>query len=214
MATRKRLPRSERRRVIEDAASALIAERGYAATRLEDIAAAAGVTKQLLYRHFPSKKALHMALLTRHRDELLAGLAAGMGAHGPLAERLPRVMDEWFGYIEEHPYAAAMLFRDTTGDPEVQAFYRELQASARAANVALLRSEPELDIPEERLEALAEFFRAANTGLAMWRAENPDLPRAVVVSIAVETMLGGLGLGFTDHEVAPSPATSRLSGCE
>ena len=207
---RKRLPRSQRRRVIEDAASALIAEHGYAATRLEDIAAAAGVTKQLLYQHFPSKKALHMALLTRHRDELLAGLASGMGLDGPLAERLPRVMDDWFGYVEEHPYAAAMLFRDTTGDPEVQAIYRELQASARAANVALLRTEPELEIPEERLEPLAEFFRAANTGLAMWRAENPDVPRSVVVNIAVETMLGGLGLGSTDHAATRSPAASGL----
>lgn len=188
--------------MIEDAASALIAEHGYAATRLEDIAAAAGVTKQLLYRHFPSKKALHMALLRRHRDELPAGLASEMSTGGPLAERLPRVMDQWFRDVEEHPYAAAMLFRDTTGDPELQSFYRELQASARAANVALLRSEPELDIPENRLEPLAEFFRAANTGLAMWRADNPEVPRAVVVSIAVATILGGLGLGSTDHEVA------------
>jgi AcrR family transcriptional regulator len=217
MATKpkKRLPRSERRRVIEDAASALIAERGYAATRLEDVAAAAGVTKQLLYRHFPSKKALHMALLSRHRDELLAGLGSGMSTGGPLAERLPRVMDEWFRYIEEHPYAAVMLFRDTTGDPELQGFYRELQASARAANVALLRSEPELDIPEDRLEPVAEFFRAANTGLAMWRADNPTVPRALVVSVAVATMLGGLGLGSTDHDdVERRPATGRLSPCE
>jgi AcrR family transcriptional regulator len=203
MATkpRRRLPRSERRRVIEDAAAALFAEHGYAATRLEDVAAAAGVTRQLLYRHFPSKKALHMALLTRHRDELLAGLASEMSTGGPLAERLPRVMDQWFRYVEERPYAAAMLFRDTTGDPELQSFYRELQASARAANVALLRSEPELDIPESRIEALAEFFRAANTGLAMWRADNPHVPRQVVVSVAVATMLGGLGLRSTDPEL-------------
>jgi AcrR family transcriptional regulator len=191
---KRRLPRSERRRVIEDAASRLIAERGYAEARLEDIAAAAGVTKQLLYRHFPSKKELHMALLARHRDELLSELASGMSTGGPLTERLPQVMDRWFRYVEEHPYAAAMLFRDTTGDPDIQAVYRELQASARRANVTLLRSEPELDIPEERIEALAEFFRAANTGLAIWRAENPHVPRSVVVSIAVETMVGGLGL--------------------
>jgi AcrR family transcriptional regulator len=196
MATkpRKRLRRGERRRVIEAAAAALFAEHGYAATRLEDIAAAAGVSKQLLYRHFPSKKALHMALLTRHRDELLAGLASDMDTGGPLAERLPRVMDRWFRYVEDHPYAAAMLFRDTTGDPELQRFYRELQASARAANVALLRAEPELDIPESRIEPLAEFFRAANTGLAMWRADNPGVRRAVVVGVAVESMLGALGV--------------------
>jgi AcrR family transcriptional regulator len=190
---RRRLKKGKRREVIEEAASALFAERGYAGARLEDIAAAAGVTRQLLYQHFPSKKALHMALLARHRDELLAGLAQDMSMPGPLAERLPVVLDRWFAYVDEHPYALAMLFRDTTGDPEVQAFYRELQASARAANVALIRAEPELDIPEDQLEPLAEFARAATTGLALWWAEHRDVPRATVVAVAAGALARGLG---------------------
>ncbi len=123
---RRRLPKAERRRVIEDAASALFAERGYAGTRLEDIATAAGVTKQLVYQHFRSKKELHMALLAKHRDGLLERLAAGMSGAGPLAERIPLVADRWFAYVEENPYASAMLFRDTTGDPEVETIRREV----------------------------------------------------------------------------------------
>jgi AcrR family transcriptional regulator len=189
---RRRLRKAERREVIEEAASALFAEHGYAGTRLEDIAAAAGVTKQLLYQHFPSKKALHMALLAKHRDELLTGLAEGMTTPGPLAERLPYVLDRWFAYIEEHPYALAMLFRDTTGDPEVQAFYRELQASARRANVSLLRSEPELELPEEQLEPIAEFARSATTGLALWWAEHREVPRATLVDVAAGMLVRGL----------------------
>lgn len=196
---RRRLKKAQRRKVIEEAASALFAEHGYSGTRLEDIAAVAGVTKQLLYQHFPSKKALHMALLAKHRDELLAGLAQDMATPGPLAKRLPHVLDRWFAYVEDHPYALAMLFRDTTGDPEVQALYRELQASARAANMALIRAEPELDIPEDQIEPLAEFARAASTGLAMWWAEHRDVPRATVVAVAAEMLVGGLGLKATPH---------------
>ena len=128
---RRRLKKPERRALIEDAASRLFAEHGYAETRLEDIAAAAGVTKQLLYQHFPSKKALHLALLAKHRDEILERLTESMSTPGPLAERLPRVLDDWFAYVEEHPYASALLFRDTTGDPDVQAFYRDNHAAAR-----------------------------------------------------------------------------------
>jgi AcrR family transcriptional regulator len=192
---RRRLQKPERRRVIEEAASALFADRGYAGTRLEDIAAAAGVTKQLLYQHFSSKKELHMALLAKHRDGLLGRLAAGMSGPAPLAERIPRVTDDWFAYVEENPYASAMLFRDTTGDPELQAFYRELQASARAANVALIRAEPELDVPEERVEPLAEFIRSSITGLALWWADHPEVPRATVVGVAVDALTNGLGLG-------------------
>jgi AcrR family transcriptional regulator len=199
---RRRLKRGQRRELIENAASALFAVHGYAGTRLEDIAAAAGVTKQLLYQHFPSKKALHMALLAKHRDELLAGLARDMATRGPLVERLPRVLDRWYAYVEEHPYALAMLFRDTTGDPEVQAFYRHLQASARRANVALIRAEPELEVAEDRNELIAEFARSATTGLALWWAEHPEVPRATVVDVAANMLLHGLGLTPSEREEA------------
>jgi AcrR family transcriptional regulator len=197
---RRRLPKAERRRVIEEAASRLFAEHGYAETRLEDIAAAAGVTKQLLYQHFPSKKALHLALLARHRDEILGRLSESMGTPGPLAERLPRVLDDWFGYVEEHPYASALLFRDTTGDPEVQAFYRQNHATARAANVALLRAEPELEIPEDRLEPLAELMRSATTGLAVWWGEHPEVPRATIVEVTAGLLARGLGLAEAGNQ--------------
>jgi AcrR family transcriptional regulator len=192
--TKRRLPKPERRLLIEEAATALFAERGYAGTTLEEIAARAGVTKPLLYQHFPSKKELHFALLAQHRDALLGRLAEGMSRPGPLAERIPRVTDDWFAYVEENPYAWAMLFRDTTGDPEVQAFYGELRASARAANVALIRGERELEVPDDRVEPLAEFIRSALTGVALWWAENPGVPRATIVDVVVGTLMNGLGL--------------------
>jgi AcrR family transcriptional regulator len=194
-APRRRLPKPERRRLIEEAAAELFARHGYAETRLEDIAAAAGVTKQLLYQHFASKKELHLALLAKHRDQILARLTESAGAPGSLAERLPRVLDDWFAYVEENPYASTLLFGDTTGDPEVQAFYRSNHAAARAANVALLRAEPELQIPEERLEPLAELMRSATTGLALWWGEHPEVPRELIVDVTVDLLLRGLGLG-------------------
>jgi AcrR family transcriptional regulator len=196
---RRRLPKAERRQVIEDAASRLFAEHGYAETRLDDIAAAAGVTKQLLYQHFPSKKALHLALLAKHRDEILGRLTDSMSTPGRLAERLPRVLDDWFAYVEENPYASALLFRDTTGDPEVQAFYRDNHAAARAANVALLRAEPELQIPEDRLEPLAELMRSASTGLAVWWGDHPKVPRATIVDVTVDLLSHGLRLAKTGN---------------
>jgi AcrR family transcriptional regulator len=196
---RRRLPKAERRQVIEEAASRLFAEHGYAETRLDDIAAAAGVTKQLLYQHFPSKKALHLALLAKHRDEILGRLTDSMSTPGRLAERLPRVLDDWFAYVEENPYASALLFRDTTGDPEVQAFYRDNHAAARAANVALLRAEPELQIPEDRLEPLAELMRSATTGLAVWWGDHPKVPRATIVDVTVDLLSHGLRLAKTGN---------------
>lgn len=181
---RKRLPREQRRAVIEDAAAGLFAERGYAATRLQDVATAAGVTKQLLARHFATKRELHLALLVKHRDELVARIGAGMASPVPLAERIRRTTDAWFAYVEDHPYAARLLFKDTTGDPTVAAFHTELQASAREATAAALRATPELEIPEEHVEVVSEAIRAATVGIALWWADHPEVSRATTVDVA------------------------------
>ena len=60
----------QRRLLIQREAGRLFARSGYAATTLDDIAAAAGVTKPMVYRHFASKKALYLALLAKHENDL------------------------------------------------------------------------------------------------------------------------------------------------
>src|SRR5947207_2323196 len=104
-----------------------------------------------------------------------------------------------------------MLFRDTTGDPEIQAFHRELQASARNVNIALLRDDPELDVPAEELEPLAEAVRSATTGLAIWWVDHPDVERGVLVAgvervaLGVQAVAGvldeGHGVGGQERDV-------------
>jgi AcrR family transcriptional regulator len=189
---RRRLPKAQRRLVIEEVAAQLFAEHGYAGTRLEDIAAAAGVSKQLLYQHFRSKEELYLALLGRYRDEILGRLGAGLARPAPLAERIAATTDRWFAYIEENPHAAVLLFGGGTGAPEVEAFLRDNHATARALQIALIRTEPAVDLPEEQLEPLAEFYRSAAAGLALWWIEHPEIPRATVVQVVVEAWLARL----------------------
>ncbi len=189
---KRRLSRAARRQIIEEAASRLFAERGYAATTLEDVAGAAGVTKPVLYQHFESKKDLHLTLLAQHRDALLTELAESLAEETPLSERIPRVADAWFSYVDRNRYAWAMLFRDTTGDPEVQAFYREMQGTARSVLVALIEAESDLDIRSDRLEPLAELVRSAMTGLALWWWDQAEVEREVVTAVVVDMLESGL----------------------
>ena len=187
-----KLPWSERRQLIIDAASRLFATRGYANTSIDDVAAQAGVTKPIVHRHFGPKRKLHLAMLALHRDGLLGTLAEAMQAPGTLAERVPRAVEAWFAYVESHPYAGAMLFRDTTGDPEVRHFYEEMQATARSAVAALIKAERDFAVPESMVEPLAELTRAALAGLAIWWSEHPALPRDAIVQVA----LNGIWLGL------------------
>src|SRR5204863_3897180 len=121
---RRRLPVAERRELIVAAAGHLFGEAGYDGTRLDDIAAAAGVTKPVLYRHFDSKRDLYLALLERHREDLPT-FGAAIPADGTPEERLRAVLDFWLDYVEAHVYSWRMLFRDRGGGPDIDSFRAE-----------------------------------------------------------------------------------------
>jgi AcrR family transcriptional regulator len=81
--TRQLLPRRERRAQLLGAAASAFAHAGFAATSMDDVAAAAGVTRLILYRHFASKEDLYRAVLdrvsTRLREEFVAGFEQAGG---------------------------------------------------------------------------------------------------------------------------------------
>lgn len=177
--------------VIEEAAERLFAERGYSATRLEDVAAAAGISKQLLHRHFRSKLDLHLVLLAKHRDGVVAQITAGMVRTGTLDERVRATIDSWLAYVEQHPYAGRLLFRDTTGDPALVEVHRQMQAAAREATMSVLSAEGELALTGEEIEPTAELIRAGMAGLALWWSDHPEVPRQVLVDVAARAFVPG-----------------------
>jgi AcrR family transcriptional regulator len=187
---RRRLPVAQRRELIIDAAGRLFGERGYDGARLDEIAAAAGVTKPVLYRHFDSKRDLYLALLARHRDDLPSFVEA-IPEEGSAEARLRVGVELWLTYVEEHAYAWRMLFRDTGGGPQIAAFRREVQDRAREVLVTMLRSLEGASIPEGELEPLAELVRSGMASLVLWWMDNPDAPRQTLVD-AIARVWSGL----------------------
>ena len=177
---RKRLPVAERRALIIEAAGRLFGDRGYEATRLDEIAAAAGVTKPIVYRHFDSKRDLYLSLLDRHRDDL-GGFIASIPAEGSTEERLRAVLEVWLDYVEARSYAWKMLFRDTGGGPEITARRREVHARARAVLVELIRSLAATPVPRRELEPLAELMSMGMAALVLWWIEDAAVTRAAVL---------------------------------
>lgn len=193
-----RLPAAERRVTIERAAAELFAKHGYGATSIDDIAHAAGVTKPIVYRHFASKRELHLALLAAHRDGLLSCLTeAWTHTSENLDERVLTTLHAWLGYLEQEPFAARLLFYDTTG--EAQAIHIEMRAAARAAIVALLRAESRIDIDVQLIEPTAELIRAGLVGLALWWSEHPALTRAQIATAASHVIWQGLAPRDAGH---------------
>jgi AcrR family transcriptional regulator len=185
-----RLTRSERRRRIEEAATELFARHGYAATTVEDIVRAAGVTKPMLYRHHESKQELCIALLERHRDELVAApLAVFAPDAGDRRTQLRAMVEAWLEHARRHPNATRLLFTPISGDPEVERTQRELYARQRATQVALLREfAPGLD--EAEAEPMGEIVRASLAAVALWWLEHPEAPRELLVQVLVRLVEG------------------------
>jgi AcrR family transcriptional regulator len=192
---RRRLPSGERRTLIEQAGARLFAELGYESTTVEQICAAAGVSKPMLYRHFESKRDLCTRLMERRRDELAAApLGTFLETEGPVEQRLEAMIDAWFAHVAEHPHSSRVLLQDVTGDERLREVQRELRRRQRAADVAMLR-EFGPPLPEAELEPLGEVIRSSLTGLALWWLERPGVPRAVVVSAMLRTMRWMLATG-------------------
>ena len=187
---RRRLPAAERRELILESAGKLFGERGYGHTSLDEIAAASGVTKPILYRHFDSKKALYLVLLERHRDDL-PRFFERVPADLPFDQRVEAILETWFDYVAEHGYAWRMLFRDAGGDAEIREFRQGNYDRAREVLAGFLRGQTE--IPAEQVEPLAEFLRAGGAGLALWSIDQPDVPRSVLVESAKRVLTGLTG---------------------
>jgi AcrR family transcriptional regulator len=194
-AMRVRIPAQERREIILRAAGGLFARDGYAAARLEDIAAAAGVTKPIVYRHFESKKALYLALLAKHEDDLPGFFAAADASpggadpetvvRGAAPETVVRTtLEGWLDYVRENRHAWVMLFRDSSGDAEIRALRRRVSRRARQVIAGFIAERPGAPLPPEQVEPTAELLRSGLAGLALWWIDHPGVPKPVLVEVA------------------------------
>lgn len=114
-----RLPAQQRRRQLLDVACTVFAERGFHATAMDDVASAAGVTKPVLYQHFPSKRALYVELLDDVGHQLLDALAQATGAATTGRERVEAGFTEYFTFVTGNEAAFRVLFGAAArNDPE------------------------------------------------------------------------------------------------
>jgi AcrR family transcriptional regulator len=185
--TRTRIPAGERRELIMRAAGRLFARDGYSGTRIEDIAAAADVTKPIVYRHFDSKKALYMALLAKHEEDLptffeaISGVSAQTQQDADVVFRT--ILEQWLDYVRHNQHAWLMLFRDRSGDEEIQRLRRRVSIRAREVMAAFIAEQAGSRMPAEEIEPTAEAVRGGLAALALWWIDHPDVPKPVLVEV-------------------------------
>lgn len=178
------MPRGEARARLIDAARSLIRQRGFAATSVDDLCAAAGVTKGAFFHHFASKEALGVALV----EDWTVMTGAMFAAHP--YNTLPDPLDRVFGYID--------LRRELLGQPlldfscvagtTVQETYESSppirEAAERSIRSGFAHVQPHLEaalaahpVPGVTAESLAQQFQVATQGgIILAKALNDPAP--------------------------------------
>jgi AcrR family transcriptional regulator len=177
-----RMARVERREQILEAATRAFARAGYAGTGLDDVAAEAGITRVLLYRHFDSKNDMYRAVLDRARDRL----GSVVGRDGYDAGTIPALLRA----AADNPDGFRLLFRHAAREPEFRDVVDSLRASSRDIAYSYLGGIPEGAwrewaarlLPVVTLEAVIVWLDAGQPDPAGAAARISAVVRGVIVA--------------------------------
>jgi AcrR family transcriptional regulator len=116
-----RLPRTARRRQLLDAALAVFVVQGYHAAAMDDIAEKAGVSKPVLYQHFPGKRDLYLALLEESADSLICALRTALASTTDNKARVRATVRAYYAYVGDKTGAFRLVFEsDLNNEPAVR----------------------------------------------------------------------------------------------
>jgi AcrR family transcriptional regulator len=124
-----------------DAALALFVEKGFAATRSDEVAVRAGVSKGTLYLYYPSKEELLKAVIQQNLSQLIAeGSGIADEFEGPTAELLAFLMHTWWDRVGNTPAGGIhkIMMSEVRNFPEIAEFYRD--EVIQPANDLLMRT--------------------------------------------------------------------------
>lgn len=202
--TRRRLPAAERRRRIESAAVEAFAERGYDATTVAEVAAAAGVTRSVLYDHFRDKRRLYLHVLSTENTAMLARVADGITASGGSRDRMRATTAAYLAYTRERPAARRLLVDPVpSGDAELDQVirgYRDARAQIVASLLAPDLARAGIATGSAELPVVVEVLISGVDGVARWWADHPEVGPDEVVDSVVRLLWQGLPRFGESHQ--------------
>jgi len=177
---RRRLRGAERRRRIEAAAVDAFASRGYDATSLGEIASAAGVTRTVMYDHFPTKRALFLQVLATQHELMVGEIARGITSEGGPRDRVRATLASYLRFTRDHPAARRLLLDPIPpGDAELDQVVRgyvEDRAHAISGLVSEDLARVGVDLASTSMPVIVAVVSGAADGLAQWWALHPETP--------------------------------------
>lgn len=204
----RRMSRDQRREQLLDTALRVFSDGGYHATSMDEIAAAAGVSKPVLYQHFPGKRELFLALVKYTLTDLSQRLEHSLASADSNRSQVRNVIDTHFDFVHSRPQAYRLIFNaDLMSFPEVAAQLDEFYQEVAHAVAALLG--PRTGAPPAQAMLLSRgLVHLVQTSAVYWTRHPETGSREEVQDRLFRLAWGGIKSLNEEHaEAAP-----RLDG--
>lgn len=188
-----RMPRAQRRAQLLEAALSVFVSKGYHQAAMEDIAEHAGVSKPVLYQHFPGKLDLYLALLDTQCDHLEALVLEALESSDEHEERVYATVRAFFDFVADEGGSFRLIYEsDLTNEPQVR--HRLDALEAQLGDAIAQRIIQDTTLPKE----LAEMLGLAMSGAAQvmartWLAHGAAFSQEVAAQAAGHLAWRGIG---------------------
>ena len=193
-----RLSRGARRAQLLVAARDVFAAHGYHAAAMDDIAERAGVSKPVLYQHFPGKLDLYLALLDQHCESLILAVRTALASTTDNKQRVRATMDAYFAYVEDDGGAFRLVFEsDLTNEPAVRERVDKVTVECAEAISEVIAEDTGLSRAESMLLA-SGLGGLAQVVARSWLHSDRSVPRDQAVQLLTSLAWRGIA-GFPLH---------------
>jgi AcrR family transcriptional regulator len=160
------------------AAQEVFVAQGYHAAAMDEIAERAGVSKPVLYQHFPGKMELYLALLEQHTDDLVNTVQSALASTEDNKHRVAATFKAFFQYVTSEGEAYRLLFEsDLRNVPAVRARLEETLSKCADAVSQVIQADT--DIPSEDAHLLGMgLVGMAETSARYWLGHRGEIPQA------------------------------------
>ncbi len=172
-----RMPRRERRAQLLDSALGVFVAQGYHAAAMDDIAERAGVSKPVLYQHFPGKLDLYLALLDVSCDAIIDNCRRALESTQDNKQRVAATIDVFYEYVAHDTGAFRLVFEsDLTNEPAVRQHVDRVTTECATLIAEVIHDDTGLPDEASRLLAVS-LVGMAQVSARFWLTEAGGISR-------------------------------------
>lgn len=200
ISKRQRMTRSERELQLLAVATEIFVDKGYQGATMEDISAAAKVSRPVVYSHFATKDDAYLACLRRARHLLDKTTLGHINPRVTTDLQMEQGLNGYFDFVENYPTDWRLLYESGTAVAGVAAEQAKMLRQQTVAQIALLYRIAAPKASDLSIQVAANSFSGSAEQVAKWWLQNLSVSREQVVSSLLAIAWKGIQTLVLDSE--------------